>query len=694
MKSHWSYLYTVLLMVVLHVVIGSGCNQQHAPPCPDEDKVERSQNIEMRTVDAITDPTAGGKLSGNAATGVRAMKEILLLDYSGSMYGGYSRNPPPNCPRCKATSEKRNAQPYHFELPEFRALVASWLDGVAPEGSDIKMQPLLFNKFLWLPTPTGAVQVTSAAQLTYPWQLSKMKMTDVAEALRVIPADPFRATSTAANETHMRPALEQAMSFLGGEGIIWFITDNISDQSGTGTSPDDAARNLAFYNLLRDDPRLQLVYAYPLFDGDDKCTFLCGSSLFVYGIHYAPTQRASFEEENRLSGNHMSTTEPSADGLLWNAALRDEGKKHAGVWSTGGDGSEMAGVPLRLKPMDVGIVEVDFKRDEKGLPVPIQCKQTSEFGQRIPCRATLVVKNRLRDQIISSMSINLQNDVLLPRSAGKQQRTPWASAVCSRYVSIREVAGADSVEQVNEDGSIQPNTQPNTQPNAQPNVGASSTRFLLSNLRPGQSRNVEVTIMLPAISISPASLGEQLDVAFTDKLFLEGSMRAKVENVRTQLIVPAEQRQSIYGAGNLPALFTSKSQSEVQVRFPVKVPVNNDGKLRAFFLLAALILAAVLIGFILFRWQPTFVAVVVDGVELERMRLLRFDSRAVEYRSKTLGRVSRGAGAASFTPSRDAQAKRSGSAWILTWPGGLEQRVEIKAAGAARSTTKKSNLDF
>jgi hypothetical protein len=154
------------------------------------------------------------------------------------------------------------------------------------------MQALLFNKGVW--TFDGGRAQPASASVAFPWVMSSMEPGGLAEKLAEIPADPFKATGMNADETHMKPALQKAVEMVlaaGDEGLIWLVTDNIADQSGGGVSSDDARRNLEFYEYLRSEPRLQLVYAYPVHDGD-ACTWLCRSSLFVYAVQVSKRGRA------------------------------------------------------------------------------------------------------------------------------------------------------------------------------------------------------------------------------------------------------------------------------------------------------------------------------------------------------------------------------------------------------------------
>lgn len=67
-------------------------------------------------------------------------------------------------------------------------------------------------------------------------------------------------------------------------GIIWMVTDNINDNSGSGDS--SYLNTLAFYNKLRNDSRIQKILLYPipeeLIDGTDTA-----KGYVAYGIVYS-----------------------------------------------------------------------------------------------------------------------------------------------------------------------------------------------------------------------------------------------------------------------------------------------------------------------------------------------------------------------------------------------------------------------
>lgn len=82
--------------------------------------------------------------------------------------------------------------------------------------------------------------------------------------------------------TDLIEALDKGIAALGGNtGILWLITDNINDNSGSGDS--SYQNTLDFYNKLRSDPAIQKILLFPFpdkaIDGSDTA-----KGFVAYGI--------------------------------------------------------------------------------------------------------------------------------------------------------------------------------------------------------------------------------------------------------------------------------------------------------------------------------------------------------------------------------------------------------------------------
>lgn len=96
--------------------------------------------------------------------------------------------------------------------------------------------------------------------------------------------------------TDLIEAIESGISALDGTaGIIWLVTDNINDISGSGDS--SFQNTLSFYKKLRNDPYIQKILLYPipekLPDGTDTA-----KGYVAYGIVYSKNVLSQKDLEN------------------------------------------------------------------------------------------------------------------------------------------------------------------------------------------------------------------------------------------------------------------------------------------------------------------------------------------------------------------------------------------------------------
>ncbi|MBV6477300.1 MAG: hypothetical protein HGGPFJEG_00038 [Ignavibacteria bacterium] len=121
--------------------------------------------------------------------------------------------------------------------------------------------------------------------------------------------------------TDLIEALNDGISALEGKtGIIWLITDNINDNSGSGDS--SFQNTLGFYNKLRSDPAIQKILLYPFpekaIDGGDTA-----KGFVAYGIV------------------HSAKTLSQQDLVYFDSILRGAGIKQKAI---------------TLKPLDMGTI--------------------------------------------------------------------------------------------------------------------------------------------------------------------------------------------------------------------------------------------------------------------------------------------------------------------------------------------------
>lgn len=581
-----------------------------------------------------------------AKTGPRPLSSMVLVDYSGSMYGGYAKTPAAGCSTCRATPTSRAGQPYFFAEPAFDAFLGRFLRA-AHRGPEVQSGRLfVFNRALY--------EVNDGGTLSRP--LSSIPAAPAVDAnalaarAAAIPDSPFAATGKNAGETHLAAALKKALASMPDEGVVWVVTDNIADSSGAGVSAQDAARNRAFYDVLRSDPRVHAAFAYPVHQGDATCSFLCSSALYVYGIYVSGHARPPAAELDRLAGGLLGGGHTMAGGVLYHGELR------ATLGALRGEDA----VPLRLKPLDVDVLDVALAKDKRGKTRPLRCKRGVSFGENILCGARLVLKNRLQHQRILRADVHFENHTLWPRSTSGP--VDWMAPVCRGLVKTKgRQKGAK--------------------------VGAPIT---VGPIEPGASAAVDVYVLIPAVSAKPEGVGEWLDVAVTDQVLLEGAFAAAVTNVRTTLAVPPSDHGRVYGSDALPALFKSRTERRIDVIFPVRVAVDNDGRLTALLLAGTLLSVLTLIGLLVLKFAAVRCRVLIDGVTADTLRMTRWSSRKIEAGGRVIGYAKRGFDArVRFVPAKGITARPVGSAWRVDTGSG-ERRVEIRAGWASERSPRQS----
>lgn len=121
--------------------------------------------------------------------------------------------------------------------------------------------------------------------------------------------------------TDLIQALDKGVeSIRGNTGIIWLITDNINDNSGSGDS--SYINTLEFYKRLRSDDNIRKILLYPIFEKVSEAGYV-SNGYVVYGIVYS---RKPLTQENL----------EYYDGIVRGAGIRQKA--------------------ITLKPLDIGTI--------------------------------------------------------------------------------------------------------------------------------------------------------------------------------------------------------------------------------------------------------------------------------------------------------------------------------------------------
>lgn len=641
-------------LILVALTLFQACRRVELPVCPGEDETTRAGGVlPERQAHAMSDPTAGGRLRGRPAGPVgrdRPKKMILLLDYSGSMYGGYGKEQQTSCSTCAAGMENgrpaRGTQPYYVGSPQFQDFLARWLDAATPPESDLGLEVLLFNGRVFRLGDNGMEPFTPDSELRFSRRVSQASAEEIASWLRQIPDNPYKVDPVAPSSTESRAALHRAVDAAGDEAILWLVTDNIVDE-GTGSSDPDARLTAEFYRELAGEPRVQMIAAYPIFRAE-PCSWMCGTSLFAYGMYVSGFERPESAELHHLGGTTPQGGGPTADGLLWNASLQQLAAEYSGRAAAVGRG-DLAGVPVRLKPIDAEALAIRFGRPA------ISCAR-AELGQELSCRARIEVSNVLRHQVVERARLRLSNELLLPRQERGRSRLPWASAVCAEQVKTRSWQVRHGRHVLGDWIEIGP-------------------------LAPLRKKVVDVSFSLPPVQVDAFRRSTLLEVAMTNRIILDGLLKAEIQDFHTSLVIDKDHFAQVYGSAQLPEIFREGKVASAVATYRIDARLFNNGQALALLALLAIVVVGGLVLLVAMRFQTKQLTVIVDGIESARLSLPRLSRRELEVGGIARASLWRGWGSGyKIIPRRGVRMRRDGPAWLLKVGDeiGEEHRIEIQ----------------
>lgn len=656
------------LGLVFAILALGACSGTEIRRCPDENEALLSDGtIKLQQFQAVRDPTAGGRLKGPPPEGTdRPVKTILLLDYSGSMFPGYGRAAIPGCHSCSAGLDKagkstRGQQPFYFDQPAFLSLLGRWLDAATPRDIGQGLEIVLFNAQLWRLGQSGVEPFRGGEQLTFERPLGTARSDQIIAWLGEIPGSPYEVNPAAANSTESEGALLSMLEAIPDEAVIWMVTDNIVDRGNAGTSTEDARRNLAFYNLILRDPRIQMVAAYPLHEAE-ACSWMCGTSLFVYGFHVSRFERPGSAETHRLAGTTPAGG-PTAEGLLWNTALKTIAAESSGRAANAQ--MDLGGVPLRLKPVDAEVLSFEFKL-HAGKQAFV-CNKRTEIGEILRCGIEATISNTLRHQKVDSAKLTFRNQTLLPRKPNQQERLPWASAVCAG--EMQSVGWKVNGQLVAQDGKNQIEIGP---------------------MAPLEKKVVQAVFDIPAVAVDTTQWSHVFDIALTEEILLDGRVVAELRGIRTSLAVDTQGLEQVYGAPELPRIFHGQEQSYIEAVYPAGAVVANNGQILGLLVLLGGGGLMLLLALVLMRFQRIHLLVLLDGMEHSKVSLPRLSYQWVSLSGAARIMVIRGWGREiRLRAGAGYRVRKDGSTWLLVDPGGgPDLRVELRRGwgGAGRRT--------
>jgi hypothetical protein len=614
---------------LLLAALAAGCRQfkvTGAPDlCPAEERLTPEEvrtcwdkhETTLNTRRPLDDSTGGGRLH-DAALPIagRRLRHAIALDYSGSMYGGYDDEKPGASPcgwHFEGNRHVRNG-PYYWEKPEFARFLADSplgaLTGTEP------VHPVAFNRFVTVLGADGNFNTFDEVAGRFPGALPPpvQGRDAVLAALTAsgsgrLPANPVQAPFGDPRQTRLKGVLDAASalfeSFDERDGILWIVTDNIIEQAPAGAVEvaRDVLYNQEFYETLRDDPRWQVIHAWPI----HKAPWLCGSTLMVYGLYYSSRLRIDERNYRELC---------RGDG----AQLAHE-RQIAAFQRYAHTASPSPGQPFKLKPHDIDVVEISFVGQVRCDPVKV--------GMAGECKAQIKVENLLHHRRIDAAEIVLVNGRCDPW--GLRSRRLWPVRIASPFCA----------------GTV------------------ARTLALPHPILPGRPEKLAIRFASPPVETVRTTFADHWESANFSRFLMLGRMNVGIRNLATSMVIGEEALQDIYGVESLPRLFRNPSTDNLQTSICLPLSVQNPSFF-ASLVLVALIAAAVLIV-ALFIWllKPSFRTIIIDGVDQDRFRLMRIGSHDLHYRSQRIGRAKLGwNGAPALRGVAGHKIRKEGNHWV------------------------------
>lgn len=576
-------------------ILATACGQFVLTPAPDAcadvaalTRTEAQACLEkvptiLSSPETTLERTGGGKLAGEGASVLgRPIAHIVALDFSGSMYGGFA----------KGSKYDETTNPYLWTTAPWSALMQGGL--LAGLGAEDPAWVMYFNTDSVLLGADGARRIEVSQSATPP---------DVPAPLRGapavlleltgsggghLPANPWagqfaalKANPKAYQHTDIPKAVATAAAVFESrpdrDGILWLVTDNIIE---LGEGPE-AANNAAFYLELKSNPRWQVVYAYPITQGE----WLNGTTLMVYGMYYS---------------SHLAIEEDAYGALTRGASSRLASPAMIGTFrELSNPASPDPGEPFKLKPDYLDVLKVAFD----GV---ITCPNANA-GEPRECSATLRIENLLKHRRIDHARFTL--------SCGKLAAWPIGAKSMDPLLMVRPLCP----------GAVQ------------------AVYDLPGPIEHDAFASIPIRLPVPAVEVETHTLLDRWESAQHERFVLVGSVDAAIEGVETSMVIASAEMAEVYGVESLPSLFRNPNTDRLRTSVCMMLGVNNPSYMASILFLVLLGVGGG--GAAAFGWliKPMFVNCYVDGVDRGRLRLSRLgwtpivvDGRAIASASLTV----------------------------------------------------------
>lgn len=602
---------------------------------------ERGLQDSQRSVDR----SAGGRLSGAAPEiGSAGIPTVVALDYSGSMFGGYERDQP-STGTCGWTRSSRGGRSpngdFYWSTPGFKGLLEGGvLSGIQPQDPTWAM---LFNAAPMVLDGEGGAVVWDQGWPTTPPSAHDNLDTlltgeDIGGSLPDAPWEARFGPRRMWDSSQMARTLDaSAELFQGqerGDGILWIVTDNIID-TGDGAQADEASHNRAFYEKLAADPRWQVVYAWPVSQGD----WLCGSTLLVYGLYFSPHERLDPAAYARLhSGSQARLSRP------------EQVQAFAKVASAR---SPAPGQPFKLKPDDLDLVEPEFVGT-------VDCGGAKATGLARTCTAQISLDNQLQHRRVEAATLSLQGQRL---DAWDRSQSPPVSVVTAVPLASGTLSAQTSLE---------------------------------APIEPHQEAVLQVALQVPPIETQMHTLRDRWESAQHPRFGMVGLVDMELTGLRTAMAIDPAQLGEVYGVQSLPQVFENPNTDQLSRTVCVMMTVDNPSYFSSIVLLV--LLGGGGLGLVVGTWllKPTWRHVVVDGVAQGQIRLSRLLPQSIQVDGKAVAKARLdAAGRIKLRAIKPYRVTPRGGAWELRQRDeefDVRRKLELRARGA--KTRARRGNDF
>ncbi len=617
-----------------------GLSAAEVQSCIDGELPEIAAKGSERSIDR----SAGGKLKGSSpSVSSRGVSTIVALDYSGSMFGGYEASEP-GTGSCGWTRSSRGGKSpngdFYWSKKGFQDMLQQGV--LAGVGDQDPTWAMLFNSTpmllegsgarVWdqgyskIPEPAlgaaGVLQQLSGESLggglaDAPWQASfgPKRMWDSSEMAKVLLAaeDVFEAQEKQ-------------------DGVLWILTDNIID-TGDGAQASEAEHNRAFYEALAADPRWQVVYAWPVSEGD----WLCESTLLVYGLYFSPYERIDRVAYERLSEGPA--------GRLGNST------QIQGFAKVASPSSPAPGQPFKLKPDDLDLVEPEFVGT-------VDCGSAKATGLARTCTAALSLENQLQHRRVEAATLTLSGQRI---DAWDRSTRPPTPVVTARPLASKTLSASSSLQ---------------------------------APIPAHEAVELEVVLEVPPIETELHTLRDRWESSQHPRFGMIGLVDMELSGLQTAMAIDPAQLGDVYGVESLPQVFENPNTEHLSRTVCVMMTVDNPSYFSSLLLVSLLGLGGLFAVVGTWLLKPTWRHVVVDGVAGERVRLSRLLAQEILVDGQAVAKARLNAsGRIVLRAIKPYRLTPKGGAWELSQREeefDARRKLELKSRVSRRSSAKES----